>query len=150
MAIIAVSSVVAEEETQQEIKERNDCLGQYLKNKGKLEQEFQFDSNRPSMMCRFILPVLTSTFRDEFEKSVQNEMPAETTCVMTEIDNTGLVDLLIKIAFYEENATITADEKKVYMERVETEANEDERIITKKCNVTEEKFEKAFEEMLKN
>lgn len=75
-----------------------ECVGQYLKDKGKLE--FEFNSNRENtFQCSFAIQFALGALRNIVEYQVDREVPNGSRCVLKEFDRLDTWDHIFKMGF---------------------------------------------------
>lgn len=145
--LVCCLSLTAAEETEVDTsssmsdsdEEFDQCMGQYLKSKGKLDMDVQV--GKKSSMCLFGMQIAVHAIRDIFKEKVKMYLPEHVDCVMTEYDNVQVIDQVFKMAFVTSNKTMPESEKKTMVDALEKEAIEMMDSMAAKCGIEKEKFD---------
>lgn len=117
----------------------HECLGQYLKNKGKLNDEVQTNKEMP--MCQLNITALSQSYRDEFEVKVNAQHPNGADCAMTQFDETELTEFILTVAFYHTDSLLPESEKKTLLRALKKEGDDKMNAMTSKCGVNGKLFD---------
>ncbi len=118
--------------------EFHECLGQYLKSRGKLD--FESSGSKKASLCN--MQYLIRLIRDQFDAQVTKEYPSEASCITTEFDRNELLDIIFLFGFY--ITDVSEADNQSQLEGVKSEGNEAMNKITSKCGVDLEKFQEIF------
>lgn len=126
----------------------HECTGQYLKSKGKLASDVPIGNSSPAM-CRVLLQNYGPAGREEFENRAKEDFPNETACLMTEFDQSGIVDFILKAAFYQTYEGLTAAEKAIHYNSIANEADKLRDTFAATCGIKVDTFEKFLSSVFK-
>lgn len=121
------------------------CIIQYLKSKGKLDQTFP--SEQPSPLCRFTMIEVIRIVRDIVKDRMEEVLPTEANCFMTEYDKSSLLDTVLTIAIINTSNSLTETKKTEMKVTPLNEFKEQLKTVTNKCGIDDQKFESTFGEL---
>lgn len=134
-----LSATVAEDDS----KEGVECLGQYLKSKGKIESHIS--ESKQGSQCAEYLPLAMNTLRNKLETKLRTEFPNETPCLMTEFDNSGIIDNILLKVYNDELKAAKGQDGATENDTSKSSDEDGNNVnIATKCMVDQEKFEKIF------
>lgn len=119
-----------------------DCVGVYLKSKGKLDIEIP--SSRQSSFCLFGMNIALRGMRDALETKVTQDTPDKAACIMTEFDKNEMFDFALEIGYTKRNPRISEDERKVSVDALEIIGDDKLKTVATACGVDKEKLDTIF------
>lgn len=123
------------------------CMAQYLKNKGKLANDYQV--GEVSSLCENSIVEHIKFLRQFVNDEVKKEFPNELNCVMEQYEKNQVVDLFLKISlmrdtFKRNDNTLTETEKTAQGKIVLDELQQQLVTTGAACGLTESKFLPVF------
>lgn len=110
------------------------CIGQYLKNKGKLQNDAT--SYQPSVACDVFIPSTINDFRRMVDQNGRSgTTTSEWTCIKTECEKYELADLFIKRSFIAQIGDFAENERNTLLEDVRNEIDEHMTLLATECGV---------------
>lgn len=122
------------------------CITQYLKNKGKLANDFP--SVKASSVCRFIVVEIVRIVGEIVKGRITKEMPNDVDCIVKEYERNQLVDNLLKIALIVKSDKLTVAGKITALEIARDELKEQKKVIGATCGLEVEKFSQVLDKIL--
>lgn len=128
-------------------REREACLVQYLKTKGKLSADFQSAEPAPSG-CDFVTPFTMQVIRGTVFATIEKEMPNAALCLTKQLDNEEAFDYLVKINILSASRSLNESDRQTQVEATRNQFKENLEKIATHCETDDKKFINIFMDTL--
>lgn len=122
-----------------------DCVLQYLKAKGKFNNNFP--TIEPSSTCDFVMSLKMGLMNDTYNREINRKFPQESRCLISELDNESIYDLVLK-AVTIKYAPITQVPLKTQWVETKKELRQVLENIALKCKADNNTFIQIFNQSL--
>lgn len=128
--------------SERDMADMHDCLGQYLKRKGKLSQDEQTGNNWSK--CYIFTDTLVRKIRENFENKTKEHLPNELDCVMREFEKNEITDFFMKVVYHQTGQnykSLSATEKETLLDDFANEGQTLKMTIATACGFEEGKLD---------
>lgn len=132
-AVFAAILVFAESKPSP-LNDGNACIAEYLKEQGKLEEDFVSSGTFHPSKCTLVMPLILTAFERALELKLSNKSSINSNCVIVELKKNGAMDYMLKQELLTMTKSLDEEETKIRIE----ETKENLRMVfeeaAKKCD----------------
>lgn len=126
------------------------CTVDYLKRKGKLNEEFPSPAKPSFLVCYSVMQLSVVVARNLFYNLIESRFPNDVDCMMREYGKKHNSDVYLAIIMTEKAKSLTVAEKNAVLDNLQNELRERMKVAaTTECKVEEENFLEKFNEVFK-
>lgn len=135
------SDVVSSNDTV-EIANEKPCISQYLKNIGKLDDTFPYET--PTAPCNDTMIEVFRVVREMINDTITSVLPSETDCLMTEYDKSTTRDTVLTILQIKMSDLLVDTRKDTLLVRPVNDLEQQLKAMTNQCGLNDETFRTMF------